>query len=100
MFTILVTVVIPHLYRYEVRLTNKYMFKSLGKRCYRSRNIGTGMLDQIHRPCQTVQGQQYFPFYQHVCSKSDDSQISKSQICIIHFFFKDNCCPDGFCQYL
>ena len=37
---------------------------------------------------QTVQGQQYFPFYQHVCGKSDDSQISESQICIIHCFLK------------
>ena len=37
---------------------------------------------------QTVQEQQYFPFYQHVLAKSDDSQISESQICIIHVFSK------------
>ena len=49
---------------------------------------------------QIVQGQQYFPFYQHVCGRSDDSQISECQICIIHDFFKDNCCPDGYCQCL
>ena len=47
MFKPLVKVVIPHLYRYEVSLTNKYMFKSLGKGCYRSLNIGTGMSEQI-----------------------------------------------------
>ena len=35
------------IYRYEVSLTSKYMFKSLGKGCYRSLNIGTGMPEQI-----------------------------------------------------
>ena len=47
MFKILVKVVIPHLYRYKVSLTSKYMFKSLGKSCYRSLNIGTGISEQI-----------------------------------------------------
>ena len=48
MFKILVKVVtIPHLYRYEVSITSKHMFKSLGKSCYRSQNIGTGMSEQI-----------------------------------------------------
>ena len=47
MFKILVKVVIPNLYRYEVSLTSKYMFKDLGNSCYRSLNIGTGMPEQI-----------------------------------------------------
>ena len=47
MFKILVIGVIPHLYRYGVSLTSKYMFKSLGKNCFRSLNIGTGMSEQI-----------------------------------------------------
>ena len=47
MSKILVKVVIPHLYRYEVSLTSKYMFKNLGKSCYRSLNIETGMPEQI-----------------------------------------------------
>ena len=47
MFKILRKCVIPHLYRYEVSLTNKYMFKDLGKSCYRSLNIGTGMPEPI-----------------------------------------------------
>ena len=47
MFKISVKVFIPHLYRYEVSLTSKYMFKSLGNSCYRSLNIGTGMSEQI-----------------------------------------------------
>ena len=42
MFKILVKVVIPQLFRYEVSLTGKYMFKS-----YWSLNIGTGMSEQI-----------------------------------------------------
>ena len=46
MFKILVKDVIPHLYRYEVSLTSQYMFKSLGKSCYMSLNIGTGMSEQ------------------------------------------------------
>ena len=91
MFKILVKVVKPHLYRYEVSLTSKYMFKNLSKSCYRSLSIGTGMLEQILKTVQTgqtVQRQQYFPFYQHVCGKSGGSQISESQICIIQFFSK------------
>ena len=47
MFKILVKVDIPNYYRYEVSLTSKYMFKSLGKSCYRSLNIGTGMSEQV-----------------------------------------------------
>ena len=47
MLKILVKVVIPHLYRYEVSLTSKYNVKNLGKSCYRSLNIGTGMPEQI-----------------------------------------------------
>ena len=43
---ILVKVVTPHLYRYEVSLTSKYIFTNLGKSCYRSLNIGTGMPEQ------------------------------------------------------
>ena len=39
---------------------------------------------------QTVQGQQYFPFYQHFCSKLDDSQISKSLICLTHLSRMDS----------
>ena len=95
MFKILVKGVIPHLYMYEISLTSKYMFKSLGKSYYRDRNVRANTKDRG----QTIQGQQYFPFYQHVCDKSDDSQTSESQICIIHFL-KGKCCTDGFCQYL
>ena len=47
MFKILVKAVIPHLYKYEDSLTSKYMFKNLGKSCYRSINIGTRMPEQI-----------------------------------------------------
>ena len=47
MFKILVKVVIPHSYRYEFSLTSQYMFKDLGKSCYRLLNIGTGMPEQI-----------------------------------------------------
>ena len=47
MFKILVKVVIPHLYRYEVSLTSQHMFKSLGKSSYGPLNIGTGMSEQI-----------------------------------------------------
>ena len=47
MFKILVKVVIPHLYRYDLSLTSKYMFESLGKSCYRSLNFGAGMPEQI-----------------------------------------------------
>ena len=51
---------------------------------YWDRNVRANTKDRG----QTVQGQQYFPFYQHVCGKSDDNQISESQICIILFFSK------------
>ena len=47
MFKILRKCVIPHLFRYEVSLTSKYMFKDLGKSCYRSLNIGIGMPEPI-----------------------------------------------------
>ena len=47
MFKILGKIVIPHIYRYEFSPTSKNMFKSLGKTCYTSLNIETGMSEQI-----------------------------------------------------
>ena len=65
------------------------MFKSIGKSSYKSLNIGTGMSEQILKTkVRLFRDSSIFPFYQHVCGKSDDSQISESQICIIHFFSK------------
>ena len=84
MFKILVKVVIPHLYRYEISLTSQYMFKSFGKSCcgsLKDRNVRANTNDRG----QTVQGQQHFPFNQHVCGKSDDSQISKSLFSILFY---------------
>ena len=63
------------------------MFKSLGKSCYRSLNIGMGMSEQ--RPRSDCSGTAVFPILPaYVCGNSDESQISESQICIIHFFSK------------
>ena len=87
MFKILVKVVIPHLYKYEVSLTSKHIFKSLGKICYRSLSIGIGMSEQILKTeVRLFRGSSISHSIPVFNSKSDDSQISKSQICIIHFF--------------
>ena len=88
MFKILVKGVIPHLYRYEVSLTSECMFKSLGRSCYKSLNIGTGMSEQVLKTEVRLFRDSSISFYQHVYGKSDDSQINESQICIIHFFSK------------
>ena len=64
------------------------MFKSLGKNCYRSLNIGSGMSEQILKTEIRL-------FRDSSISNSTSmfvaiQMISESHICIIHFFFKGN----------
>ena len=89
MFKILVKIVIPHLHRYELTLTDKYMFKNLGKSCYRSLNIGTGMPEQILKTEVKLFKDSSIS---HSTSMFVANQMAvksvKVKICIIHFFSK------------